>query len=346
MAGGVERPLLDAYQRNADGSLSGRVYGRQGFKPGELISTSVVMHWGGESVVTTASGSTYQLGTPLALAAAPQQQCRSAQCRKAPTRAPPPLEQRPAKRARSSTDRFVAGPAPPPVLAHRAARNLQAHRAPPMPPPPPQQQWEVQQQAQQQQQQQPPPPPPQQQQQDAAAAVGRASKRSVGPPQRFVAEPAPPPTRARRATRHGRRATRAAGSAAEAAAEAAQPAAAAAARAEAAPAAVEAGEQRSAGGSDIYLVEKVLDSRQAADGSSEYRIKWRGWGTRSHGRRPTRESPGRAQPTPRSHPAPHTLRPGPSADGLLPPPAPSPHAPTLSLRVVDSPSLSPRRRAV
>ena len=36
----------------------------------------------------------------------------------------------------------------------------------------------------------------------------------------------------------------------------------------------------------------------------------------------------------------------PSADGLLPPPAPSPHAPTLSLRVVDSPSLSPRRRAV
>ena len=58
-------PILQQWQWNSDGSLAGRVYGKEGFKQGEAMNTSVVPeNTRYSSYVVTESGSIYRLGDP------------------------------------------------------------------------------------------------------------------------------------------------------------------------------------------------------------------------------------------------------------------------------------------
>ena len=58
-----DTPIIRSYEWNADGTLSGRVYGKRGFREGEAITTSAVdpaqRH---ATYVITESGSAYMLG--------------------------------------------------------------------------------------------------------------------------------------------------------------------------------------------------------------------------------------------------------------------------------------------
>ena len=52
------------WEFNSDGSVSGRVYGKKGFKPGENMSTSIVpKNQRFDHYVVTTSGTLYRLGS-------------------------------------------------------------------------------------------------------------------------------------------------------------------------------------------------------------------------------------------------------------------------------------------
>jgi len=62
----AKTPILQQWQYNSDGSLSGRVYGKRGFKEGEAMNTSIVPPESRfEAYVVTGSGSIYRLGEQL-----------------------------------------------------------------------------------------------------------------------------------------------------------------------------------------------------------------------------------------------------------------------------------------
>ena len=58
-----KHPILHQWEFNADGSVSGRVYGKKGFKDGDAMDTSIVPEGNRFSTyVITQSGSIYRLG--------------------------------------------------------------------------------------------------------------------------------------------------------------------------------------------------------------------------------------------------------------------------------------------
>ncbi len=58
-----DTPIIRGYEWNADGTLSGRVYGKRGFRDGEAITTSAVAPAQRHATyVITESGSAYLLG--------------------------------------------------------------------------------------------------------------------------------------------------------------------------------------------------------------------------------------------------------------------------------------------
>ena len=60
-------PVLEQWQWTGDGAVCGYVYGKDGFRDGELMTTSVVPPDGRfETHVVTGSGSAYRLGEPAA----------------------------------------------------------------------------------------------------------------------------------------------------------------------------------------------------------------------------------------------------------------------------------------
>ena len=63
----AKHPILQQWEWNIDGSISGRVYGKRGFKDGEAMNTSIVPEGSRFSTyVITGSGSIYRLGERLA----------------------------------------------------------------------------------------------------------------------------------------------------------------------------------------------------------------------------------------------------------------------------------------
>merc|ERR1711871_1473542 len=58
-----KNPILQQWNWNSDGSLSGQVYGKEGYEDGDTMETSFVpKDTRYKTYVVTASGSTYRLG--------------------------------------------------------------------------------------------------------------------------------------------------------------------------------------------------------------------------------------------------------------------------------------------